>query len=84
MDFSVTSSRWDFSNNCDWDQDERGGSDFLGDCDENDMSYFEVGSNKNRAYYEAKNLPPHSEVKIIIDGYLLDSTSDTYKIKYEV
>ncbi|CAD8157585.1 unnamed protein product [Paramecium pentaurelia] len=86
MGFSVSSNKWNYRDSCDWDSGTIGGSGSVDQCSsQNIIQYIQVGSYKVRAYYSVLNLPPHYEVKVIVDGYFLDSTSSTtFTVKYEV
>ncbi|CAD8071491.1 unnamed protein product [Paramecium sonneborni] len=85
MGFSVSSSQWSFKNTCDWNGGSMGGGGSVDNCSRNHIYYILVGTYRIRAFYSAQNLPPHYQVKVIVDGYFLDSSnSRLYYIDYEV
>lgn len=86
MNFSVSSNKWNFKDTCNWDSGSWGNSGSVEECDDNDIEYIKVGrGNRVRAYYSVQNLPPHYEVKVVVDAYFLDSdNNDYYQVKYEV
>ncbi|CAK71463.1 unnamed protein product (macronuclear) [Paramecium tetraurelia] len=85
LNFSVSSSNWNYGNTCNWDSGSTGGGGSVSGCSANDIEYILVGSYKVRAYYSVQNLPPHYQVKVVVDGYFLDSDRDNiYYVSYEV
>ncbi|CAD8156620.1 unnamed protein product [Paramecium pentaurelia] len=85
LGFSVSGAKWNYRGSCDWNSGSMGGGGAVGQCSDNDIQYILVGSYNDRTYYSVLNLPPHYQVKVIVDGYFLDSSgSNFYYISYDV
>lgn len=73
LDFSVTANNWNYKSSCDWNSGTMGGGTAVGQCSDNDIKYIYAGNFNVRTYYSVLNLPPHYEIKVIVDAYFLDS-----------
>ncbi|CAD8090863.1 unnamed protein product [Paramecium sonneborni] len=82
LDFTVSTSKWIFRDSCDWDNNSLSGS--IEKCKDNDIRYILVGDSKNSATYTVLNLPPHYEVKVIVDGYFIRPPGSFVTISFNI
>ncbi|CAD8105195.1 unnamed protein product [Paramecium sonneborni] len=82
LDFTVSTDKWKFRNSCDWNIIFESGQ--FQKCKENDIRYILVGKSRISAFYSVLNLPPHYEVKVIIDGYFIWPPGSTVTISYDI
>ncbi|CAD8055654.1 unnamed protein product [Paramecium primaurelia] len=84
LDFSVSAANWYYKGSCDWNGGAQGGAGAVSKCNDNDIQYILAGNYNDRVYYSVLNLPPHYQIKVIVDAYFLDSQSSFQDVAYDV
>ncbi|CAD8159995.1 unnamed protein product [Paramecium octaurelia] len=82
MNFSVSDSNWNYGTTCDWTYSTTVISQ-VGSCTPSSFQYSYVGQTNSRQMYTVTNMPPHFQVKIIVDGYFINSGNNMNTINYD-